>query len=384
MENIAHSLIGATFAELVLPASASTSSRRLFFTAGIIAANLPDADLVYTNITVAPIGYLLHHRGHTHTVAGLVVQAAIIGLISLLPAVRRRIGALRLPFALLIGVSLLSHLVLDSWNSYGVHPFWPIDNRWFYGDAIYIAEPWLWLFLGVAATMNAQRAGARRIVGALLCVVTIALAWSGIIGVSSFVVLATASIGVILLLARLAPRTRAIAALLTASGFVVAMFGARLVVEQRALTSLARVPSAQVLDVVLNPQPANPLCWTALAIVKDERAGDYILTRGSVPLGGVVRCGSAERGRIVWEAPVRQSLANLRRLARDDCRVQGWLQFGRAPVIGNGEIADMRFGGPTRGNFSAMAIVSHGGDCPSKLTPWSLPRADLLDSARGG
>ena len=384
MENIAHSLIGATFAELVLPASASTSSRRLFFTAGIIAANLPDADLVYTNITVAPIGYLLHHRGHTHTVAGLVVQAAIIGLISLLPAVRRRIGALRLPFALLIGVSLVSHLVLDSWNSYGVHPFWPIDNRWFYGDAIYIAEPWLWLFLGVAATMNARSARTRGLVGALLSMLTIALAWFGMIGVSSFVALIIVATCAVLLLARLAPRARSIAALLATSAFVVAMFGARSVIEQRALTSLARAPSAQVLDVVLNPQPANPLCWTALAIVKDERAGDYILTRGSVPLGGVVRCGSAERGRIVWEAPVRQSLANLRRLARDDCRVQGWLQFGRAPVIGNGEIADMRFGGPTRGNFSAMAIVSHGGDCPSKLTPWSLPRADLLDSARGG
>ena len=379
MENIAHSLIGATFAELVLPASASTSSRRLFFTAGIIAANLPDADLVYTNITVAPIGYLLHHRGHTHTVAGLVVQAAIIGLISLLPAVRRRIGALRLRFALLVGASLMSHLALDSWNSYGVHPFWPIDNRWFYGDAIYIVEPWLWLFLGVAAMMNARRAHARGFVGVLLSVPTIALAWFGMIGVSSFVALILVAPVAGLLLARLAPHARSISALLATSAFVLAMFWARAAIEQRALTSLARAPSAQVLDVVLNPQPANPLCWTALAIVKDERAGEYVMTRGSVPLGGAVRCGSAERGRAIWAAPVRQSLATLRKLARGDCWVQGWLQFGRAPVIGNGEIADMRFGGPTRGNFSAMALVPHGGACPGHLTPWGVPRADLLE-----
>ena len=379
MENIAHSLIGATFAELALPASASTSSRRLFFTAGIIAANLPDADLVYTNITVAPIGYLLHHRGHTHTVAGLVVQAAIIGLISLLPAVRRRIGALRLRFALLIGASLMSHIALDSWNSYGVHPFWPIDNRWFYGDAIYIAEPWLWLFLGVAAMMNARSARARGLVAALLSVATIALAWFGVIGVSSLVALIIVATCAVLLLARLAPRARSISALLATSAFVVAMFGARSVIEQRALTSLARTPSAQVLDVVLNPQPANPLCWTALAIVKDERAREYVMTRGSVPLGGVVRCGGAERGRAVWAAPVRQSLTVLRGLVRDDCRARAWMQFGRAPVIGEGEIEDLRFGGPTRGNFSAMVLVPHGGPCPGHLTQWGLPRADLLE-----
>ena len=38
VENITHSLVGATLAELALPASASPDQRRLFFTAGIVAA----------------------------------------------------------------------------------------------------------------------------------------------------------------------------------------------------------------------------------------------------------------------------------------------------------------------------------------------------------
>ena len=58
-----------------MPADALPPERRLFYAAGIVAANLPDLDLFYTAVTPAPLGYLLHHRGHTHTLVGLVVQA---------------------------------------------------------------------------------------------------------------------------------------------------------------------------------------------------------------------------------------------------------------------------------------------------------------------
>ena len=75
MENLTHSLIGATLAELFVPRSASPAKRGLFFTVGVVAANLPDADLVYARITAPPLGYLLHHRGHTHTLIG----AAMLG-----------------------------------------------------------------------------------------------------------------------------------------------------------------------------------------------------------------------------------------------------------------------------------------------------------------
>ena len=38
----------------------------------------------------------------------------------------------------------LLHLALDFTNSYGVHPFWPVDNHWYYGDAVFIVEPLIW------------------------------------------------------------------------------------------------------------------------------------------------------------------------------------------------------------------------------------------------
>ncbi len=38
----------------------------------------------------------------------------------------------------------LLHIAMDFTNNYGVHPFWPVDNRWFYGDSVFIIEPLFW------------------------------------------------------------------------------------------------------------------------------------------------------------------------------------------------------------------------------------------------
>jgi inner membrane protein len=187
VENITHSLIGAAFAELALPAGATTAQRRTFFAVGVIAANLPDADLVYTNITAPPIGYLLHHRGHTHTLAGILGLAVLIGVVCLAPRIRQTLQNVHERFVSLVALCLLSHLVLDSWNSYGVHPFYPFGANWYYGDAIFIVEPWLWLFLGVAAMANAQGKMSRIALGLLFAVASFMFAWTGFVPVEAFV-----------------------------------------------------------------------------------------------------------------------------------------------------------------------------------------------------
>jgi inner membrane protein len=38
----------------------------------VAGSNLPDLDALYTGITGGKLGYLLHHRGHTHTLVGAV------------------------------------------------------------------------------------------------------------------------------------------------------------------------------------------------------------------------------------------------------------------------------------------------------------------------
>ena len=80
MDNITHSLVGVALAEVVTRRGATKAERRVAVGAGIVATNLPDIDIAYSVITEAPIGYLLHHRGHTHTVVGLGVLAFALAL----------------------------------------------------------------------------------------------------------------------------------------------------------------------------------------------------------------------------------------------------------------------------------------------------------------
>jgi inner membrane protein len=383
VENLTHSLLGAALAELTLPAGATTPQRRIFFGIGIVAANLPDADLIYTRIMPAPLGYLLHHRGHTHTVAGLVAQALLVGAVCALPAISRTVGTLRPRLWTLIAVSLLGHLVLDSWNSYGVHPFWPLDARWYYGDAIYILEPWLWLLLGVAATLNMRNDRGRMALGVTLATLAGALAWFGMIPVGALAALVAVAIGLAAITRSWTPRTRSGAALALTVLFVATMFGLRQGVRERVLTSIQAASRGEILDIVLSPRAANPLCWSALAIVKDEPTGEYVLVRGTATTILSSGCGPGRRAQVEWADPVHQSLATLRELNRRDCSVRAWMQFGRAPEIGERRIGDLRYGGATRENFSTMQLKlgDDASACPPNMTNWGMPRGDLLGRA---
>src|SRR5690606_12985534 len=51
----------------------------------------------------------------------------------------------------LLGVTtlaVLTHPTLDWLNNYGMRWLMPFDGRWFYGDALFIIDPWVWLALG--------------------------------------------------------------------------------------------------------------------------------------------------------------------------------------------------------------------------------------------
>jgi inner membrane protein len=50
---------------------------------------------------------------------------------------------------LLSYIGVYSHVFLDFLNNYGVRVLAPIEWRWFYGDALFIADVWLWLMLGL-------------------------------------------------------------------------------------------------------------------------------------------------------------------------------------------------------------------------------------------
>ena len=346
----------------------------------MVAANLPDADLLYTSITPPPLGYLLHHRGHTHTLVGVLAQAVVLGALCLVPALQRRVGALRARLLALVGVALLSHLVLDSWNSYGVHPFWPVDSRWYYGDAIYILEPWLWVTLGVSATLNTRNARGRMALGAIVAGLAAALAWFGMIALGALAALLVVATLLLGISNRWSPRRRAGIAVALTGLFVVSMFGVRERARSMVLGSISPASRANVLDIILSPTPANPLCWSALTITREDASGEYVMARGTVAAVIPAGCGAGHGGAVLWGETVRQSRLRLRTLAQGDCSVRAWLQFGRAPEVASGAIGDFRYGGATHANFSRMLLPNDArpAECPPHLTDWGRPREDLL------
>jgi inner membrane protein len=372
MENLTHSLVGAALAEVALPDDATRAQRTIFFIAGVLGANLPDGDLLYSNVMSPPLGYLLQHRGYTHTVVGCLALAALVGAFGFIPAIRDRLGTSRQRWWAMIVVALLSHITLDWWNSYGVHPFWPFDNRWYYGDAINIFEPLLWMMLGIVVAMNAIRMVTRVAVFLLVAGGVLGIAVVGLIPLTAAIV--ADGLGVVLAIALwwLPRRMRAAISLGLSATFVVGMFAMNRVARAEVMRSRPAQGGA-IVDIILSPTAANPLCWSALTVERDAGKETYTLRRGRVSLFS----GGTPRPRCVRESSSTetQSLVHLRQLARDNCRVAAWLQFGRAPAIQDTHIFDYRFGGS---NFTDMTFSEGAVACPRYLTPWVPPREDLL------
>lgn len=392
MDNLTHSLLGGALAELTLPPSAARATRRVFFAVGIVASNLPDIDVLYTRITAPPLGYLLHHRGHTHTILGLAVQAVLLaGLSLLVPAVRRLDGHARRRLALLGALALATHLGLDSWNSYGVHPFHPLDSRWYYGDAVFIFEPWIWMLLGVAVAASAVRRGSRVLVAGAVTLLPLALTVLGVLSAASFYALVAGGLAFGWVCRRLSPVARTTAALALDGAFVALLFGLGAIARMQVRGLLATEVRGEIVDVVLSSLPAEPMCWTAIAVEKDDASGRFVLHRGTLSLAPSVvapdQCALHRLWRlpsVPWSGqtrlartePIVESLETLRHYSRD-CRVKAWLQFGRAPFFPGEEVRDLRYETGPRENFTAMTI-REGGACPSHVTSWGMPRADLL------
>jgi inner membrane protein len=46
------------------------------------------------------------------------------------------------------------HVFLDFLNNYGVRLLMPFSGRWFYGDALFIIDPWLWIIFLIAVLLG--------------------------------------------------------------------------------------------------------------------------------------------------------------------------------------------------------------------------------------
>ncbi|WP_373988851.1 metal-dependent hydrolase [Duganella sp. BuS-21] len=386
MDNLTHSIIGFGVGELVhrsWPAEVDGISQRvrhrLLLVSCALASNFPDLDLFLTKLLPDPLGYLLHHRGHTHTVLWAVPQALLLAALLWLcwPSARALLRAsrpARLGLLLSIGCGFALHLLMDYTNSYGVHPWYPFDGRWFYGDMVFIVEPLFWVAIGVPMALI-MRWRMLRMGGLLILFVALAVfAARGYLGVLSLATLLL--IGLLCGAAQWRAGQQGRGGLLLALGVGAAFMGVQAVAGQagrvQITAELQRAdPASRVLDVAMTAFPAQPLCWSYVSVETD--GVQYRLRRGVTSLAQA----GCPAGLSVPPETVTGSVDELRKLKAGNCQADAWLRFARIPLLTNGTLSDYRYASTPRGNFTTLHIDPTA-PCPAGIPTWGYPRADLF------
>ena len=406
MDNVTHTLIGALLGETAARSASVDASclhvkarRTMFLTLMIVGSNLPDADVLYSAFSDNKLDYLLEHRGHTHTVIGALLAAALLlGLCALWLRWRRVVPSAqdRAWLAALAFFAPLLHLAMDYTNSYGVHPWWPFDNRWFYGDSVFIIEPLFWAAAAPLAFVFRRYVARGVIVLALLAGLYLALRTGlvpgpsiGLFGVLSLTMLA---------LGRFTPPK---VALFTGIGvwiMVTAVFALASRQAAQRLDSYAagQFPRAMTLDRVLTPLPMSPYCWDVILI--QTEADRYVLRQATLSLAPTrwARCptlagapatapltpvSASDAAGLEWRGEIDVRRERLRQLVERSCEVAALVRFARAPWIserkGGPLVGDLRYDREPELGFAEIDLAGPP-QCPAYVPPWTPPRSDLL------
>ena len=291
MEPITHLMTGACLARAGFNRKAAYATVVM-----TIAAEAPDLDTLWS--IDGPVAAFQHHRGWTHTLLGLPFEAAIIvGAVWLFHRWRtRRANPGKPPrapvrwgllycFSL---VALLSHILLDWTNNYGIRPFFPFNPRWYAGSFVFIVEPVLLLILLTAL---------------------IAPALFGLIG-SEVGARKPAFRG----------QSWAIAALLG----MAALWATRFVEHQKALqlAQTADLNGIPILRVAADPYPINPFRWQTVV----ETPQFYQISAANTFNSTI---GTTDRPEIIYKPPT--TLATL--VAKRSWLGEVYLDWSQYPVV---------------------------------------------------
>jgi inner membrane protein len=374
MENLTHSLVGVTAAKAGLD--------RLSPYATIVclaSANAADADFV-TLFFGDRWTLLQHHRGITHSIVGTIAIGALVPILAVfierIVATVTRHNA-RIQFRGLLIASMIAaatHPLMDWTNNYGVRPLLPWTGRWFYGDLVFIVDPYLWLVLAGGMFLMTSTSKVRTVAWAVFAamVMTVLIVASRNRDSTPAVKAALAFwvVGVVMLATfrflgfqKRLGRAIAVMALL----FVVSYWSVLALMHhsayQRALTAANQVAASRgerFVKVAAMPTAATPFTWQCVA--ETDRAMYRFVVNGD-------DSSSWHRLEKLTGPP-----AQLLSLAERDRRAQILLGFSRFPIarvdsdncVGQTlvQFADLRYTEPGsgRGNFSVNIPV----DCPSK------------------
>jgi inner membrane protein len=336
VDPITHTLAGAALARTRLgrphaeaPLDGSAATRRGWTGAVLmIGANLPDVDAVC--YFVGSDFALAHRRGWTHGALAMVVLPIVLALLvagtgRLVERLRKRPSPGLPPFRrllLLSAVGVWSHPLLDWLNTYGVRFLAPFDWTWFYGDSVFIVDPWIWLLLGGGIFLGGlgrwRRAGAKERTAA------VALAAAGLY----------------------------VAALIASAA------AGRVAVRQQLSES---APEWEVLEVMVGPLPADPFRRDVVVRTGDGfRVGrlDW-LEGGRVELKPTLFPGPEP-------ANLPPAIAPFVRSALDDPSIHGfvtWMRYPSWSVTREGpatvrvDAFDLRYSRSRGEGFAAASVV---------------------------
>lgn len=271
LDNLTHGLVGAAIsklgAERITPLATTTL---------VIAANAPDIDVL--SFLRGEYFALSFRRGITHGWPALIVIPFVVTGVILAwdRTVRRRrspdVNPVRSgPTLLLSFLGVSTHPFLDWLNTYGMRWQLPFADRWTYGDALFIIDPWVWLVLGGAVFLSSSpgRLGNT--------------AWALLAGLLSFAFLvipiplaakATWTIGILIVLwIRFRGHTSFLetpsmipkGALTAMAAYFVLMVSANLASRRHVRTTAAEA-NLKVVDVMVSPQPANPFAGEVVVL----------------------------------------------------------------------------------------------------------------------
>lgn len=357
MEPLAHTLAGACLAESGLKRLTPLAVSTL-----LIAANLPDIDgACYLHSADLAFAF---RRGWTHGILAIVALPVALTLLMLAfdTLVRRRRApaqapARARPLLALSAIGVVSHPVLDWLNNYGVRLLMPFSPRWFYGDALFIIDPFLWMILGGAVMLawTTHRPG-------VLTWIVLGMGTTLLLVLNPLVPLwARASwltaVGAWLAARVMVPerhRPRVAAAALVTAGLYIAAMVAGSRIAEREVRALAASRGWPALQVAAMPVPAEPLRRSVI-VVEAERYRFVSLNwvRGPDPAAEPTVESIGSKDPVVDAALAAPFVQGTRT----------WLRFPSYEVrpLGDGGhrviIRDARFSIGNRPGFGVIAVV---------------------------
>ena len=377
MDNLTHSLVGLTAAKAGLERLSPGATLLC-----VLAANLPDSD-----VAILLFGdrwdYLQHHRGITHSIIGTTFLGLLLPLIFY--GVDRLWAHLRgqppkTKFRGLLIVSLIvsaTHPLLDWTNNYGVRPLLPWSPRWFYGDLVFIIDPFLWVVLGGAAFLLTSKTKISKAIWiTVAAIITLLIVTNPRAGemanrtfLASFWLIALILIIVLFVTGareRWGPKIA-----LAAFAVVLTYWGALAVLHARAVDRgreeaqrIAAPRSETVGRLAVMPTLANPLRWECVFETDQATYRLPITLNGDTPMRRVVR----------YEKPTGALASALEEISGKKSS-QVFLGFARFPVARLADpscttqalvqLADLRYTEPgsSRGPF----VVEEPVACPDEV-----------------